>query len=267
MGISPGTLQSLDYAMKQGGKLDKALGLTKGISEGLAADAAIPKVGREISAQMNAITKETLGLTGQAQSRAFFRLGELLAKADPKVRAKGWAYAGYGNNTVNVADQEGINFRTRTGRSGKILGLEGHLAPDEFLGIRTEIGRRGELLKIMQSVLETAVRFRTALEAAGDKNERLQLFSSALGKWLGGSSWAEGVTRGFGAFLPEAGVLPEEFVSIIEAPRGSAGGGGSFDLSGGGGGGGGGDAGGGIGIGGIAAIAAAAVGAYFISQS
>jgi hypothetical protein len=276
MGITPATVQSIEYAAKKAGAIDRALGVTKGIGNGLKCDAAIPLVGKEISNIMNAITKTTLGLSGPAEKRAFFRLGELFAKADPKVRAKGWAYAGYGNNTVNVADQEGAAFKTRTGRQGRILGLEGHLAPAEFLGIRTEIGRRCELLNIMKSVLETAVRVRGVLDSIPDIVERKFVFSDLLGHYLAGSSWQVGVVDQISPsdiepFLmmpnPDKAAL-NAALEVINQPRVSPerATGGTDDLGFGGPGDKKKDEEEGVPIAAIAAIAAAAVGAYFLTQ-
>ena len=209
-------------------ELDKQLGVMDAFTGGLKAEAAQPAVGQKISEAMNYITRDLLGYSGDSKEerRVFFRLGEVLAKADPKVAAKGWAYAGYGNNTVNAASQEGTDFRTRTGRSGKILGLEGHLQPDTTFGIRTEVGRQGELLSIMKSVLETVTRFKVAFGAIGTQEQRRAVFAGCCDKWLGGSNWKSGME-----FLPAAQAPSAAFLAVLSAPRGknsSGGGGGSL---------------------------------------
>lgn len=219
MGVGMGIVDPATAAMavQTAQELDKQLGIMDAFTGGLAAEAAQPAVGKRISETMNAITRDLLGYQGDSQRerRVFFRLGEILAKADPKVAAKGWAYAGYGNNTVNVANQEGSDFRTRTGRSGKILGLEGHLQPETVLGIRVEVGKQGELLSIMKSVLETATRFKVAFSAISTQDERQAVFAGCCEKWLGGTNWKAGME-----FLPAPKAPSAAFMAVLSAPRG-----------------------------------------------
>lgn len=209
---------TLSQAFNILGALDSQLGIVDSFLGGLKAEAAQPAIGKKISETMNAITRDLLGYPGDSQDerRVFFRLGEILAKADPKVAAKGWAYAGYGNNTVDKKGQEGTDFRTRTGRKGKILGLEGHLQPETVLGVRVEVGKMGELLSIMKSVLETVTRFKVAFAAIPTQAERRAVFAGCCDKWLAGTKWKDGM-----GFLPTAKPPSDTFMAVILAPRGS----------------------------------------------
>lgn len=257
--------------------LDKELGVTKSIGDGLSAEGKIPAVGKAISDQMKYVTINILGypLNSREQLKCFFRLGELLAKADPLVKKKGYAYAGYGNNSITT-EQEGGDFTANGGGRGKATGLEDRLNAGEVLGVRYEVGRMGEKLAIFKSVLETVTRFRVALESissisiqvTAEKTDEITGISAkraAFGAALKHYLVRSGDPRVGMGFLGFGATLPPEFFAIMDAPRGRPSSDDSISLGEGGGG----DAPKkeGMGVGTILAVVGAAVGAYFIAKS
>jgi hypothetical protein len=176
----------------------------------------LPAARNNLRDVMNAIVA-SLGYPEKSKERwrCYFRLGEVLAKADPKYREQGWAYAGPNNNTVNSKDEEGSDFRTRTGRDGRIIGIEGHMQPSDFEEFFGGTGRAGQLLSIAKSVIETAYRLKYAFENyCSTQEQRRQLFYGCCDKWLAGSQWLKGME-----FLPR-GTVSKQVVDLVEAPRG-----------------------------------------------
>lgn len=279
MGISQETIDNISKGFEVAGKLDRELGITKGIGEGLACDSAIRPVGDALSAQFEAITTRVLGLSGQAQCRAYIRLSELVAKADPRVKAKGWEIGAFQDMIAGSAGC-GAQFAMSKGNSGRVTGLKNRMPPTEVFGVRVEIGKRCQLLNIIKSALETTTRIRGMLETARPGAERKQLYSNMLGHYLRDSNWNVGVTDAINSydttkFLPAAQPLDPVIIDLLNQPTVSKPRTSDSDLGGGGGGGGGYDDRGGEAktpaaaappYGTIAAVAAAAVGAYLLAK-
>jgi hypothetical protein len=221
MGVSEETIKNIERGADAAGKIDKALGITKGIGEGMKCDAAIRPVGNELTAQMVAITQSVLGLSGQAQCRAFIRLSELIAKADPRVKAKRYHIASFQDMIAGSAEC-GAQFKMSTGESGRVTGLKNRMPPTEVLGVRVEIGKRCSLLNLIKSALETAVRIRGMLEIA-PAAQRKQLFSDLLGYYLASENWKPGVVDKINQYdaspwLPKPQTLDPALVAILSAP-------------------------------------------------
>ncbi len=179
------------------------------------------KAGDALSATISALTSTMAlpdsvnGVGGNANKLAF-RIGELLAKMDPRVAAKGWDYAGYQDQTVNDASR-GSGFATAGGQVGKRTGIRNRMPAEWY-----EQGRVGERLNIIKSITETAVRLRRGLDTMTSGGDRMRMLDALFQQYL-----PAGYKNGLAPYGTSGSMPPVQdpaFLAIMNAPRQRAGG-------------------------------------------
>jgi hypothetical protein len=177
------------------------------------------KAGDLLSATISALTNSMAlpdsvrGVGGNANKLAF-RIGELLAKMDPRVAAKGWDYAGYQDQTVNDSSR-GSSFTTAGGQVGKRTGIRNRMPAEWY-----ERGRVGERLNIIKSITETASRLRRGLDTMSSAGDRMRMLDALFQQYLP-AGYKNGLAP-YGASGPLSPVNDQAFLAIMNAPRGSA---------------------------------------------
>ena len=167
------------------------------------------KAGDTLSATISALTDT---FPSEDRSRLAFRIGELLAKVDPRVAAKGWGYANYQDHTVNDTSR-GPDFRTSSGGQGKITGIKNRMPAEWY-----EQGRVGERLNIIKSITETASRIRSALETLPAADRRFAL-EALFAQYL-----PAGYKQGMPTYRADYLLSRQpQVAAIINAPRPKAG--------------------------------------------
>jgi hypothetical protein len=177
------------------------------------------KAGDLLSATISALTNSMAlpdsvrGVGGNANKLAF-RIGELLAKMDPRVAAKGWDYAGYQDQTVNDSSR-GSSFTTAGGQVGKRTGIRNRMPAEWY-----ERGRVGERLNIIKSITETASRLRRGLDTMSSAGDRMRMLDALFQQYLP-AGYKNGLAP-YGTSGPMPPVNDQAFLAIMNAPRGSA---------------------------------------------
>jgi len=179
------------------------------------------KAGDTLSATISALTNtmalpDSVNGAGGNANKLAFRIGELLAKMDPRVAAKGYDYAGYQNQTVNDASR-GASFQTAGGQVGLRTGIR-HRMPAQWY----EQGRVGERLNIIKSITETASRLRRGLDTMSSGGDRMRMLDALFQQYL-----PAGYKNGLAPYGTSGAMPPVQdpaFLSIMNAPRGAAGG-------------------------------------------
>jgi hypothetical protein len=188
-------------------------GIFDSISSSMNAEKLFPKVAAAYVSFAGEI--ETLlghGPGTQEGSRIYFRLGELCAKINPKVKSYKYSYAGPKNNNVNNPDQEGSDFRSSSGSDGTATGIENRWAAsgaEEVFTGGLATGRAGRRLEVQWSVCETMYRIRECLKAIPNVAARKGVFAGMLVKYIG-----QGALRGM-EFLGAPIEVPPTIVAVL----------------------------------------------------
>ena len=147
--------------------------------------------------------------------RIYFRLGELVAKTNPKVKPYGWEYAGPRDNDPNT--DEGRSFRKSNGSDTSAKGIESRWEASWYEEVATAgyaTGRAGRRLNILRSCTETLARIKYGLSHLPTEQQRRGVLAGCLQKGVGSRS-LNGMEF-LGAPLP----VPAEFVALMDAPYG-----------------------------------------------
>jgi hypothetical protein len=148
--------------------------------------------------------------------RIYFRLAELVAKTNPKVKTYGWEYAAPKDNDPNT--DEGRSFRKSNGSDTSAKGIESRWEASWYEEVATAgyaTGRAGRRLLILRSCTETLARIKYGLSHLPTEQQRRGVLAGCLQKWVGGKS-LNGMEF-LGAPLP----VPAEFVALMDAPYGA----------------------------------------------
>jgi hypothetical protein len=164
-------------------------GIYNDISSSMKAETLFPKVAAAYVSYAHDI-ENLLGTTPGSKEayRVYFRLGELAAKINPKVKTYKYGYAGPKNNNPDNANQEGSDFRTSTGSAKTATGIENRWAAsgaEEFFTAGAATGRAGRRLEVQWSVCETMYRIRECLKAIPNVAARKGVFAGMLVKYVG----------------------------------------------------------------------------------
>ena len=191
-------------------------GIYSDISSSMKAETLFPKVAAAYVSYAHDI-EGLLGTTPGSKEayRVYFRLGELAAKINPKVKTYKYSYAGPKNNNVNNPDQEGSDFRSSSGSDGTATGIEHRWeasGAEEFFTGGAATGRAGRRLEVQWSVCETLYRIRECLKSITDPATRKGVFAGMLVKYVGGGG--ERTLAGM-SFLGAPLEVPPTIVAVL----------------------------------------------------
>lgn len=132
-----------------------------------------------------------LGVSGSLRdrTRVRWRVYELVAKTNPRVKSYGWPYAGPYNNRPNT--DEGSGFRSATGSSAEHRGIETRWeasAWQEAISLGYATGRAGRRLNVLRQCMLTLARIRAFLALIPTVAERRGIFLAILKKYVGPKS-------------------------------------------------------------------------------
>jgi len=191
-------------------------GIFDSISSSMNAEKLFPKVAAAYVSYAHDIENLLGTMPGSKEAyRVYFRLGELAAKINPKVKTYKYSYAGPKNNNVNNPDQEGSDFRSSSGSDGTATGIERRWeasAAEEFFTGSLATGRAGRRLEVQWSVCETLYRIRECLKAIPDLGTRKGVFAGMLVKYVGGGG--ERTLAGM-SFLGAPLEVPPTIVAVL----------------------------------------------------
>ena len=154
---------------------------------------------KKLAASMDAIIR-TLGFPGGSQEgqRCYFRLGEILARADKNILAQGWGYAGPSTNEPDKKGQEGTDFRSADNSKKKALGHQGRIEAEKKKSSGT--GRMCQMSNLLKSTISVCDILATQFTGRSPE-ECKQTFSSMMQYYLSpdpkAAAWAKGME-----FLP-----------------------------------------------------------------
>jgi len=156
----------------------------------------------KLAASMNVIIR-TLGYKDPSQEnyRCYFRLGEILARADKNILALGWGYAGPSTNEPSKKGQEGTDFRASDGSNKKAKGHQGRIEDEKNKSSGT--GRMCQMSNLLKSTISVCDILATQFTGKQPQECR-QIFSSMMRYYLApdpkAAAWVKGME-----FLPTAG--------------------------------------------------------------
>ena len=193
--------------------------LTGGIFDSISSSMNAEKLFPKVAAAYVSYAHDIEGLLGTTPGskeayRVYFRLGELAAKINPKVKSYKYSYAGPKNNNVNNPDQEGSDFRSSSGSDGTATGIERRWeasAGEEIFTGGLATGRAGRRLEVQWSVCETMYRIRECLKAVPE-SQRRGVFAGMLVKYVGNGG--EKTLQGM-SFLGAPIEVPPTIVAIL----------------------------------------------------
>jgi hypothetical protein len=142
----------------------------------------------------------TLGYPDGSQEarRCYFRLGEILARADKNIKALGWGYAGPSTNEPSEKGKEGTDFRSADNSKKKALGHQGRIEAEKKRSKGT--GRMCAMSNLLKSTISVCDILATQFTGRPPE-ECKQTFSSMMQYYLSpdpkAAAWAKGME-----FLP-----------------------------------------------------------------
>jgi hypothetical protein len=171
---------------------------------------------KKLAASMNVIIR-TLGYPDGSKEnyRCYFRLGEILARADKNIKALGWGYAGPSTNEPDKKGQEGTDFRSADNSKKKAMGHQGRIEAEKKKSMGT--GRMCQMSNLLKSTISVCDILATEFTGKSP-DEAKQIFSSMMRYYLQpdpkASAWVKGME-----FLPTGGVYypPEALGGVKKA--------------------------------------------------
>ena len=154
---------------------------------------------KKLAASMDVIIR-TLGFPDGSQEgqRCYFRLGEILARADKNIQPLGWGYAGPSTNEPDKKGQEGTDFRSADNSKKKALGHQGRIEAEKKKSSGT--GRMCQMSNLLKSTISVCDILATQFTGKSPE-ECKQTFSSMMQYYLSpdpkAAAWAKGME-----FLP-----------------------------------------------------------------
>jgi hypothetical protein len=154
---------------------------------------------KKLAESMNVIIR-TLGYNDPSQEnyRCYFRLGEILARADKNILAQKWGYAGPSTNEPAKKGQEGTDFRSADNSKKKVAGHQGKIEAEKKKSSGT--GRMCQMSNLLKSTISVCDILATQFTGRPPE-ECKQTFSSMMQYYLSpdpkAAAWAKGME-----FLP-----------------------------------------------------------------
>ena len=154
---------------------------------------------KKLAASMDVIIR-TLGFPdgGREARRCYFRLGEILARADKNILALKWGYAGPSTNEPSEKGKEGTDFRSADNSKKKAMGHQGRIEAEKKKSMGT--GRMCQMSNLLKSTISVCDILATQFTGKSPE-ECKPLFSGMMKYYLSpdpkAAAWAAGME-----FLP-----------------------------------------------------------------